>query len=140
MKRLLVVFALAGCGGGDVALDARGVERARHHVGAIYSGACAPDACARHDIQPWMRWRPQQPSIVEGCEPEWPEVDGPGGDCVEILVGGAGCGPDESVRGKDVRQRQLRAVRVWLEREGAQWKVMQDAWQLVGGSVGEPCR
>jgi hypothetical protein len=134
------LLLVAGCGGESAPpLDDSATQRARHHVAAIYSGACAPDVCERHQIRPWMRWRVQAARIVDGCEPAWPEVDAPGGDCVEVMVGGAGCGPDESSRGTPVRQTYLRAVRVWLEQDGARWKPVTDAWQIVGGSVAEAC-
>ena len=137
---LLAVTVLAACGGdAGPALDEAAAERARQHVIAIYSGACAPDACARHDVQPWMRWQVRDAAVVDGCEPAWPEVDAPGGDCVEVTVGGAGCGPDESSDGRPVEQLALRVVRVWLERDGARWKPVSDAWQNLGGSIGDAC-
>lgn len=139
----LVVVALAGCGGESGAtLDGPALPVAKAHVEKLYATPCTADAaeCRAHELHESFRWVVQEPRLVSGCEPEWPELtDMPKGDCVEVEVGGRGCAPAQTAMGL-TRQLVLRTVRVWLVRDGESYRPAGSGWQVAGGSdTLEPC-
>ena len=142
---LLAVVAVAGCGGGDGGpkLDAAALPVAKAHVEELYASPCTadPSECRAHALHESFRWLVQEPRLVAGCEPEWPEVaDAPAGDCVEVEAGGRGCAPAQTAMGL-TRQVVLRTVRVWLVRDGGSYRPVRSAWQVAGGSdTLEPCQ
>lgn len=145
MRRVAVlVVLLAGCGGeSGVKLDDAALPVAKAHVEELYASPCTadPPECRAHELHESFRWQVQEPRLVRGCEPEWPDIGNmPAGDCVEVEVGGAGCAPAQTAMGL-TRQVVLRTVRVWLVREGESYRPAGSGWQGAGGSDSlEPCQ
>lgn len=145
MRRSLALVAvlLAGCGGETgPKLDESALRVAKAHVEELYASPCtaSPGECRAHELHESFRWVVQEPRLVRGCEPEWPDrAEMFDGDCVEVEVGGRGCAPAQTAMGL-TRQLVLRTVRVWLVREGESYRPAGSGWQVAGGSdTLEPC-